>query len=127
MIGGRQRAAERFARPVLLGGAAKDPDRLVEPAGEQFFDPLVRDPSLGRQFRPAGQEKAVDRRQEEQRANPVVQVRALPAKTVEGVLFGHQRVEGHALAQRRQGLMANLRTLRPDHVEQNHGVSGVGV
>jgi len=82
VVGRGQGRAEPVGRPVRLLVAEKGVDRLLEPPAEELLEPVERDEGLGAAgTQPAGQMEPVDRGEQEERPDPLIEVfRAAPER-----------------------------------------------
>ena len=129
LIRRREGAGQTVARPPGLLHREEMIDRLLEPAVQQQLDAWKRNQSvagscglcqLPRQVKP------VDGVEEEQCADALVQVVALPAKRIQRGALGQQGFGGSRTASRVERLIAGYRIRRRDDVRQETGHGGAG-
>ena len=124
VIRGGERAAQRVARSVGLLRGGENLDRLLETALEQLLVAVKRNLPAGFQLRARGQMEAMNRVEEKERADPLVEILAAAAEGVERVAFREQRLE--ARRRRRASSSERLRggvVGRGDEIEEaeRHG------
>jgi hypothetical protein len=104
-----------------VGGflGSKHPDGFVKSAGKESLDPGIRDAPGGGKFGPSREVEPIDRIQEEECANPGVEVSALPPEPVEGRSLGEQFGVAQPPAGRSQRAVSGGQVSRENDVSEH--------
>ncbi len=113
-----QRAGRRFARAVSCLSLQKGVDRLGEAPFEQMMVTVERNSSVGRRRQRPRQVITVDRRQEEERAHPVVEVVAATPEAIESLDMRQQLVGRCVAADGIERTVADRRIVADDDLDQ---------